>query len=123
MFNETYISFYLSSSRLHIFCKALAKIGNPKYIRFLVKEDGKSMIMEAYHKKDFRSHKVPKRIEGKWGMEISSFPLCSLLTNKLNWEEGRSYRIPGIIHANQKLVVFDLSAAEQIQHNEATGGG
>ena len=59
MSNETYISFYLNSSRIHIFRKAIKEIGNPKFIRFLVKEDGKSMIMEAYIKKDF--HKIQKK--------------------------------------------------------------
>ena len=51
--NDTYLSFYLNTSRLHIFSKTIIEIGNSKFIRFLVKEDGQSMIMEAYHKKDF----------------------------------------------------------------------
>lgn len=115
MSNETYLSFYLATYRIHIFSKAIIEIGNPKFIRFLVKEDGQSMIMEAYHKKDFQSHRVPKRTEAKWEMEIRSYPLCRLLTNKLNWEEGKSYRIPGKTYPGQRLAVFDLSAAMLIQ--------
>lgn len=113
--NDTYLSFYLSTSRLHIFSKTIIEIGNPKFICFLVKEDGQSMIMEAYHKKDFQSHRVPKRAEGKWEMEVRSLPLCGLLKNRLNWEDGKSYRIPGKTYPKQRLAVFDLSAAEQIQ--------
>ncbi len=113
--NDTYLSFYLNTSRLHIFSKTIIEIGNPKFIRFLVKEDGQYMIMEAYHKKDFQSHRVPKRAEGKWEMEVRSLPLCSLLKNRLNWEDGKSYRIPGKTYPKQRLAVFDLSEAEQIQ--------
>ncbi len=111
---ETYISFYLSSYRIHVFRKAITEIGNPKYIRFLVKDEGPSMIMEAYDKKDFRSHRVtPKKESG--GMEISSYPLCSLLKNRLGWEDGKSYRIPGKVFPGLNFAVFDLTAAEQIQ--------
>lgn len=111
---ETYISFYLSSFRIHVFRKAITDIGEPKYIRFLIKDEGPSIIMEAYDKKDFRSHRVtPKKDSG--GMEISSYPLCSLLQARLGWEEGKSYRVPGKIYPAQHLAVFDLTAAEQIQ--------
>jgi hypothetical protein len=33
--NDTYLSFYLNTSRLHIFSKTIIEIGNPKFIRFL----------------------------------------------------------------------------------------
>ena len=113
--SDTYISFYLSTSRIHIFRSTIKEIGNPKFIRFLVKDDGKSMIMEAYHKKDFHSHRVPKDSNGHWEMEIRSLPLCTLLQNRLNWKSGQSYRIPGKTYSQQGLAVFDLTAAEQIQ--------
>ena len=74
------------------------------------------MIMEAYHKKDFQSHRVPKESStGHWEMEVSSLPLCSLIQNRLGWEDGKSYRIPGKTYPQQRLAVFDQSAAEQIQ--------
>ncbi len=66
--NDTYLSFYLSTSRLHIFSKAIIEIGNPKFIRFLVIEDGQSMIMDAYHKK-ISNHTECQSVQkenGKW---------------------------------------------------------
>lgn len=114
--SDTYISFYLSTSRIHIFRSTIKDIGNPKFVRFLVKEDGKSMIMEAYYKKDFQSHRVPKVSDNsRWEMEIRSLPLCTLIQNRLNWKAGQSYRIPGKTYSQQRLVVFDLTSAEQIQ--------
>ena len=116
MATDTFISFYLTTSRIHIFRSTIKDIGNPKFIRFLVKEDGKSMVMEAYHKKDFHSHRVPKdSVNGHWEMEVRSLPLCTLLKNQLDWEDRRSYRVPGKTYPNQRLAVFNLSAAEQIQ--------
>ena len=113
---DTYVSFYLTTSRIHIFRSTIKDIGNPKFIRFLVKEDGPSMIIEAYHKKDFQSHRVPKEnTDGYREMEVRSLPLCSLLKNRLCWEDGKSYRIPGKTYPQQRLAVFDLSAAEMIQ--------
>lgn len=35
--------------------------------------------------------------------------------NKLSWENGKSYRIPGKTYPKQKIVVFDLTAYEKIE--------
>lgn len=118
MSDDTYISFYLIESKIHIFRKTLVEIGNPKFIRFRVHEDGKSMIMEAYHKKDFQSHRVPKKIRENWQMELRSLPLCSLIKNRLDWKEGKSYRIPGKAYPGQQLAVFDLTKAIMIETSE-----
>ena len=71
MSNETYISFYLSTFRIHIFSKAIIEIGNPKFIRFLVKEDGQSMIAEAYHKRT-SSHTACRKEQTDAEMEVRS---------------------------------------------------
>lgn len=115
---ETYISFYLSSFRIHIFRKTIEEIGDPKYIRFLVKDEGPYIIMEAYGKKDFQSHRVLPKDSAIHGMEINSFPLCSLLTIRLGWEPGKSYRVPGKTYPSQHMAMFDLSAAKQIRNSE-----
>ena len=118
MSSDAFISFYLTKPRIHIHSKTIIDIGNPKYIRFLVKDDGSSMIMEAYYQKDFQSHRVPKRTDKRWEMEVSSLPLILLLKNRLNWDSGQSYRVPGKTFPSQHLAVFDLSAATPIKPNE-----
>ena len=77
--NDTYLSFYLSTSRLHIFSKTIIEIGNPKFIRFLVKEDGQSMIMEAYHKKtsNHTGCQSEQKENGKWRCAASHFVVFS----------------------------------------------
>ena len=65
MSTDTFISFYLSNSGIHVFSKTILDLGNPQFIRFRFHEDGKSMVIEAYDKKDFQSHRVPKRNDKK----------------------------------------------------------
>lgn len=55
MSNESHISFYLPTFRIHIFGKAIADIGNPQFIRFLIKDDCTSMAMEAYCRRNCRN--------------------------------------------------------------------
>ncbi len=115
---DTFISFYLSNYRIHIFRRAIADIGNPKYIRFPVRDEGPSLLMEAYEKQDFQSHRVRGMFGERTGMEISSQPLCTLLKNRLKWDEGKSYRISGKTYPAQPVAVFDLSKAELISDHE-----
>ena len=115
MQSDTYISFYLPRTRLHIFSSTIREIGNPKFIRFLVNEEEMQLVVQPYHRKDFRSHRVPTRKSSdRWEMEISSNPLCMLLANKLDWDLNRSYRVPGRILPKQQIAIFDLKSAEII---------
>ena len=110
---DTFISFYLRDSKIHIFHKAIVDLGSPQFIRFRIHEDGTSMVMEAYSKKDFQSHRVQRK-KDNWQMEIRSQKLCRIMQSRLNWDETQSYRIPGKTYPQQRIVVFDLSAAAMI---------
>lgn len=119
MADTAYISFYLRYNRIHIFCKALRDVGKPEYIRLLINADHMRLIMQPYHKKDFRSFRVPKSIYsrqcgGNDRMELHSQAFCLLLANRLGWDTARSYRVPGIIYGGQNLVCFDLNKAALI---------
>ena len=111
---KTYISFYLSQYKIHIFKKSISEIGNPKYIRFLVKENEPSIIMEAYNKKDFHSHRVKPNTKDSRGMEVSSYLLCKIIKNRMGWVDGKSYRVQGNVYPSQQIVVYDLKSAVEI---------
>ena len=114
--DETYVSFYLRRNRIRVFRQVIAAIGDPRFIRFMIKEDGSSLILLPYNKKTFQSLRVPETVNyGRWSMEISSKPLCLLLARCLGWELSRSYRIPGKVYEQQPLVLFNLSRAYQIE--------
>ena len=115
MTNETYLSFYLKPKRIHIFVDALRGIGSPKYICFLLQENGETVVMAPYSKKDFHSHRVPQAVyRGMRGMELSSLPLCTILSSLYGWESECSYRVPGKIIREKNYAIFYLKKAEII---------
>lgn len=114
--DETYVSFYLRRNRIRVFRQVIAAIGDPRFVRIMIKEDGLSLILLPYSKKTFQSLRVPKTANyNRWSMEISSKPLCLLLAHHLGWELSNSYRVPGKIYKQQTLVLFDLSMAYPIE--------
>ena len=115
MSTSTYISFYLRSNKIHIFSAALREIGTPRYIRFLVHAEKLQLVMQAYHKKEFISFRVPKEGIFTYGsMEVASKAFCQLVAVRLGWDITKSYRIPGIVYPAQKIVVFDLTKSIEI---------
>ena len=113
---DTYISFYLRNNRIHIFVDALRGIGSPKYVCFMIAEDGDTLIMSPYKKKDFHSHRVPQDVyHGIGSFNLTSIRLCQILTVEFGWDSSKSYRIPGRLDEERGIVIFDLRAASKIR--------
>ena len=114
---ETKISFYLANNTIRIFKSTIRFMGEPKFIRFRISEDRKSMILEPYHKKTFTSFKIPKNLFDYGGsMQVHSKAFCSLLATQLNWNAECSYRIVGgLLHKPKQMAIFDLTSAEVIR--------
>ena len=116
MMNETYITFYLRSNRIHVFTNALRETGEPSRICFLIGENGHSLLMVPYRKRDFRSHHVPRDVyNGCDSMEISSMKLCRIIAFIHKWDIRLSYRVPGKIITDEQVVIFDLDRAAIIK--------
>ena len=114
---ETYISFYLKANRIHIFVDSLRGLGSPSRICFMIAENGESLLIAPYEKRDFKSIGVPPDVYNGTGcMEVSSMKLCRIIADLHHWDLRRSYRVPGKIHAEQKVVIFSLTKAEKIQY-------
>ena len=112
---EAYISFYLKANRIHIFVDTLREIGSPKRICFMISDDGRSLLVVPYKKKDFKSHQVPDEVyKGIGCMEVSSIKLCRLIAGMYNWHEDRSYRVRGTAYNAQQIAIFDLNASAMI---------
>ncbi len=113
---DTYISFYLRNNRIHVFVDALRGIGSPKYVCFMISDDGNTLILSPYRKKDFHSHRVPQDVYQRIGsLNLTSIRLCQILTAEFGWDSSKSYRIPGRLDINKKIVVFDLRFASTIR--------
>lgn len=112
---EIYISFYLKTSRIHIFMNALRRLGNPSRICLMIEENGKALLLAPYKKKNFRSIAVPSYIYCSMGcMEVSSLKLCHIIAGLHHWDLNRSYRVPGRIHTQHNVVIFSLAEAKLI---------
>ena len=112
---ETYISFYLKANRIHIFVDSLRGLGSPSRICFMIKESGETLMLAPYEKRDFKSHGVPPNVyNGTSSMEVSSMKLCRIIADFHHWDLGRSYRVPGKIHPEQKVAIFSLTEAKVI---------
>ena len=82
--SKTHLSFYLKANRIHIFVDALRLIGSPANICFMIGENGKTLILKPYPKKDFHSHRVSAEVyKGKRSMEISSLRLCRIMAEPI----------------------------------------
>lgn len=120
----TYVSFYLMDGKIHVYAEAIRGIGSPNFIRFLLNHDGSSMIMEPYHKKEFQSIRV-KKDHNRFSDELYFHcrPLCRLLEYTRGWNHSQSYRIPGRLILNQRIVLFDLTQAAPISSQDSMNRG
>ncbi len=119
--NETYLSFYLKYNRIHIFIDALREIGSPSRICFMIGENGSSLLMTPYTKRDFKSHLVSDEVyDGVTSMTVYSIKLCKIIAGIHGWDEDLSYRVPGRIYQRQAAVVFNLKEAEIVTRESWT---
>lgn len=115
MRSGAHISFYLRVGTIHIHRSTIRTLGNPPFVRFLISNDGSTLLVQAYHKKDFRSFRVPETINDEIGrVQIHSKGLCSVFMKRFSWRDDLSYRIPGKPFPAQGVAAFDLARAEVI---------
>lgn len=117
---ETNISFYLKANRIHIFVDALRRLGSPARICFMIEENGETLLIAPYEKRDFKSHGVPKEVySGTGAMEVSSMKLCRIIAGLHDWDTNRSYRVPGKVYSEKNVAIFNLKEAELIDRQES----
>ena len=120
MDNGTYISVYLYDNTVHIYKSAIKEMQNPKFIRFLVHEDGKSLIMQPYDRKTQTSFKVPSGLfDGNKSMRVYSKKFCKALSQMQGWNNDDTYRVPGKVYRSQRIVMFDLTQAIRVPHGDS----
>ena len=115
--NNTFISFYMKKYTFRISTRAIRVLDNPVYVRFLINPDKNLMAMESYDKIELTSFRIRRSIleDSKYhSFKIASKKLCTLLARRMNWKTDRSYRIPGKIHPEKKIVIYRLEEAKEI---------
>ena len=85
-------------------------LGHPRFIRFLVSKDGKSLLLTRAEKKDFQSFRVPKDINNSgWKFEIGSIQFCRCLASSLSWLPYATYRISADSYIPSRYARFCLT--------------
>ena len=118
MAEKTFISFYLKSSTIRVFTKSVKLLEYPKYVRLLINPTKLQLAMTAYNRKELTSFRVPNGLLNDECKNTSlcfhSKMLCSLVSAKMGWIPGKSYRIPGASLNGNKGFVFYLSDAFEV---------
>ncbi len=118
MANLTFISFYGKTGNIRIFKSAVRAIGLPKFIRFRINDKTASLLLEPFDRITLTSFRVPSNLNNDVGnMDVYSKSLIDLLSQRLGWKRGRSYRVPGKVLTRQGVVLYDLKQAQEILNN------
>ena len=88
------------------------------YIRFRINGETNQMIIEPFDKKKFTSFRVPQNLyDETGGMALHSKSFCRIMANRMKWDINHSYRIPGKVYEDQRIILFELSLAKMIEDN------
>ena len=117
MDESMFLSFYLKTNSIRVFKKSIRALEYPSYVRFLIHPTKLQIAMTAYDKKELTSFRVSTRIlndETSASLCIHSKKLCGMIARKMGWEQGKSYRIPGVRLIGNKAFVFYLNKARDV---------
>ena len=109
MSNSPDISLYLIKGTIRIHRSTIHVLGYPKFIRLMVSNDGRSVLLLPAQEKDFQSFRVPKNLgDANWKFEIGCIKFCRFLAANLSWEPFASYRISADQYIPSHYVRFCL---------------
>ena len=109
MSNSPDISLYLIKGTIRIHRSTINVLGYPKFIRLMVSNDGRSVLLLPAQEKDFQSFRVPKNLgDANWKFEIGCIKFCRFLIGNLSWEPLASYRISADLYVPSHYVRFCL---------------
>ena len=105
----------LKKNRIRIHRDTLRQLEDPKYIKFLINVE-KGLFAICCDASSFcgTAHKVDIDADGGTEIYRGLFveKLASIYTNL---EMGNSYHLPGRVHPEDRLAVFDINAAIKIE--------
>ena len=121
MNNVPQISFYLASGMIRIHRSTIDILGHPRFIRFMVSKDGKSLLLTRAEKKDFQSFRVPKDTNNSsWKFEIGSIQFCRCLASSLSWLPYATYRISADSYIPSRYARFCLTEGLLLSAHNST---
>ena len=107
------ITFSAKYGRISILKKTLELLSYPEYYRFLFSPEDKLFAVQVCKIGDEGAHRLPlETIEENY--EIKSMDLVQFVYGVCGWNKKVSYRVAGIMFAEEKTVQFDLCTALEI---------
>lgn len=106
----------LKKNRIRIHRDTLRQLEDPKYIKFLINVE-KGLFAICCDASPFcgTAHKVD-RIDAEGSAEIYSGLFVEQLASIYpNLEIGNSYHLPGRVHPEDRVAVFDINASKKIE--------
>ena len=102
--------------------KALDVLGNPEYVKPLLDAENKAFAIQVCKDKDSHAMKFTKNSSGA-GFSSTCNTIRSALRRLMGdeWRVDKRYEMEGVYFPDAKAVVFDLSAAKQMEPFRTTG--
>ena len=96
--------------------KALDVLGNPEYVKPLLDAENKAFAIQVCKEKDGHAMKFSKNSSGA-GFSSTCNTIRSALRRLMGdeWRKDKRYEMEGVYFPDAKAVVFDLSAAKQME--------
>lgn len=102
--------------------KALDVLGSPEYVKPLLDAENKAFAIQVCKEKDGHAMKFTKNSSSA-GFSSTCNTIRSALRRLMGdeWREDKRYEMEGVYFPDAKAVVFDLSAAKQMEPFRTTG--
>ena len=116
MENNNYIAIFNKRwNRIRIKRSTIFAIGYPKRVRILIHPEKKQFVIQPCNNYETLSFKIPKDLNNdQHGFELSSMQLMDLLSQTMNWDWNKSYRVYGYYVEKENVIVFPLTDYEEV---------
>lgn len=92
--DTNYITISCVMNKITVRKKTLEELGDPKYISFMMRDDGRAAMIKATTQGDDEAIAVSSTIESKGMMLFGGKVLVGMIREKMGWDKKFAYRIP-----------------------------
>ena len=118
---NTIITLDPKKHRIRFYRTLLKQLDNPKYIDLLVDSTSKILAVCEGDENSKSSIKINGNIDKNYCYEVQSQYFIKELFSLMKWEDtNSSYRLVGILNANEKTAFFPLANAVKIDNEDFT---
>lgn len=112
------IGIYLTMKerQVYIYRETIRELGNPAFFRFLLNPEKRKFAIEVCALGDPGYYTTPVLEDDRY--RVNSIKLLRLIWNLCEWDEDRTYRVPGVVYHKENIAEFLLDEAEPVNTPE-----